>query len=107
MRWHVGSAKKCLLVCVDGAAHASRDLGRPALSRVYQACCSCSWWPFHPGRLQGEHHLSLGVIGRLSQGPSSPDQLRSLKLSQLEPETASEMPLRNGNSPGAGEKAAQ
>lgn len=61
---------------------------------------SSSW------KAAGGHHLSLGVIGRLSWGPSSPEQLRSLKLSQLEPETASEVSLRNGNSPGAGERAA-
>lgn len=41
----------------------------------------------------------------LSWGPSSPGQLRSLKLSQLEPETASEMPLVNGKSPSARERA--
>lgn len=101
MRWCVGSAKQeSLLVCVDGVAQACRDLGCPALSHMCNTCCF--WWPLHAGRLWGGHHLSLWAIGRLTRGPHCPDQVRSLRLSQLEPETASEMPFRNGNSPGAG-----
>lgn len=100
MRWCVGSAKQeSLLVCVDGVTQACRDLGCPALSHMYNTCCF--WWPLHAGRLWGGHHLCLWAIGRLSWGPRSPDQLRSPRFSQLEPKTASEMPFRNGNSPGA------
>lgn len=96
---------KSLLAGVDGAAQASKDLG----TQPYHACAGLA--APAPGGLfalegcRGEHHLSLGAIGRLSWGPSSPDQLRSLQLSQLKPERASEMPLGNGNRPGAGERA--
>lgn len=56
-----------------------------------------------PRKAAGAHHLSLGVIGTLSWGPSPLEQLRSLKCSQHEPETAPEKPFRNSYSPSAGE----
>lgn len=101
----MGSAKQeSLLVSVDGVAQASRDLGHPTASHVYQAWCSC--WPPHPGKLQRDTTFPWSCW-EAQVGPRCPEQQRTLKQSQVEPETASEMPLSRGNSPDAGERAAQ
>lgn len=101
----MGSAKQeSLVVSVDGVVQASRDLGRPATSHMYQSWCSC--WPPHPGKFQGDTSFPWSCL-EAQVGPRFPEQLRALKQSQAEPETASEMPLSSGDSPGAGERATQ